>query len=149
MYTYKDFQVALSLLPKSIRNKVKDETARKMGYANSRVMASANCRISDRELSQNHLEIFLEIVELYKLDTKVIHSVSNKDVVDIASKETQPLLFQDELFNKSVKAKVSQLKEQGESTLLSVGEEYLATYDLYKILEQKLKRLSKELEGEI
>lgn len=82
MYTYKDFQVTLSLLPKSVKANVNDETARRMGYATSRVMASTICRISDRELSQNHLEVFLDIVETYKLDTSVIHSVSHKDNTD-------------------------------------------------------------------
>ena len=68
---------------------------------------------------------------------------------DTSLKEVNPLLFHDKIFANNVRAKVYQLKEQEQSHLLQVGEEYLATYELYKILEQKLKRLSKELEGNI
>lgn len=112
MYTYKDFQVALNLLPKDIKSKVKTEIANKMRYATSRVMAVAICRISDRELSQLPTQIFEDIVKKYHLDTNVIHYVSRKDK---QKQEPQPSLFQEELFNNSVGLKITQLEQDGES----------------------------------
>lgn len=63
--------------------------------------------------------------------------------------EGEPILYGDEVFNSKVRLAVNEWRETDSATLLEMGEEYLTTYELYKLLEGKLKKLSTELNKEL